>query len=396
MGSFAPVQVTDQAIYNRIEGASIRLQWLFESISAWLRPRVECWQDRRLAPFASQVYATDVSLLDRMARALPWLRTLADGAPGLLAGQISALFDVRRQQWVRVDCWPQAHDNCKEHVLTLLERVEAGVLILFDRGYLSFPIFDALSARGIWWISRYANQVSYHISHICYQADGVLDAVVYLGTWRSNQAKYPVRLIQFWWQGRHYQYLSNVLDPHRLPLADVVRLYARRWDIELAFRLLKDFLALHHLWSAKWAVVQVQLWCCLILAQVYHALQVEIAGQAGVDVFEVSLDLLTRLTPGWLERGRIPLEHAVRFGRELGVIRPSTRHRIEVTWIDPTWVIPPPASAIEPRASVRQWSQSPSAAARKRGRNAQPKANEPNGRRGRNAQSKATTPNLLE
>jgi hypothetical protein len=29
--------------------------------------------------------------------------------------------------------------------------------------------------------------------------------------------------------------LPNVLDPHVLPLADVVGLYARRWDIELAF-----------------------------------------------------------------------------------------------------------------------------------------------------------------
>jgi hypothetical protein len=47
------------------------------------------------------------------------------------------------------------------------------------------------------------------------------------------------------------------------------------WDIELAFRVLKDHLDLHHLWSAKYSVVQVQLWCCLILAQVYHALQVE-------------------------------------------------------------------------------------------------------------------------
>jgi IS4 transposase len=99
--------------------------------------------------------------------------------------------------------------------------------------------------------------VSYQVSHICYQADGVLDAIVYLGTASSNQAQYPVRLIQFWLHGRHYRYLTNVLDPQVLRLSDVVNLYARRWDIELAFRALKDHLNLHHLWSAKWAVVQV-------------------------------------------------------------------------------------------------------------------------------------------
>jgi len=115
------------------------------------------------------------------------------------------LFDVRLQQWVRIDCWPNAGDHCKTHVLTLVERVQAGTLLLFDRGYLSFAFFDTLTSRGIWWISRYAHQASYQVSHICYQADGILDAIVYLGTSSDNQARYPVRLIQFWLHGRHYR-----------------------------------------------------------------------------------------------------------------------------------------------------------------------------------------------
>lgn len=90
-----------------------------------------------------------------MSRFLPWLRTLAEGDTRLLAGQISALFDVRFQQWVRVDCWSNARDHCTAHFLTLVEHVQAGALLLFDRGYLSFAFFDTLSARGIWWISRY-------------------------------------------------------------------------------------------------------------------------------------------------------------------------------------------------------------------------------------------------
>jgi hypothetical protein len=356
LGDFAPVPVSDQAIYNRIERAGNAMQGLFEQVSAWLRTRLAPWEDRRLAPWATAVYAVDASTLDRLARFLPWLRALADGDMRLLAGQISALFDLRRQQWVRVEWCSDARDNCKEHVLTLVEQVQAGALLLFDRGYLSLAFFDALTARGIWWLSRYGNQVSYQVSHICYQADGLLDAIIYLGTSPANQAQYPVRLIQFWWHGRHYRYLTNVLDPQVLKLSDVVGLYARRWDIELAFRTLKDHLNLHHLWSAKRAVVQVQLWCCLILAQLYHALQVEISRQAGVEVFDVSLDLLVRLTPGWLSRGLTPLQHAVRFGRGLGLIRPSTRHRLDVPWIDPSWVVPPPPETVQPRSQARYRS----------------------------------------
>ncbi len=353
LGGFAPVQVSDQAIYNRLARAQGVMAQLFEQVSAWLRERLRPWQDRRLAPWASEVYAVDASTLDRLARWLPWVRQVEKGDPRALAGQIQALFDLRVQQWVRVDCFRDAAANCKLSFLPIIERVQAGALLLFDRGYFSFELFDTLTARQIWWISRYGNRASYQIKHVCYQGDGVLDAVVWLGTYRSDQARSPVRLLSFWWQGKHYQYLTNVLDPHRLPLAEVVQLYARRWDIELAFRLLKDHLQMNHLWSAKWSVLLVQLWCTLILAQVYHALQVEIAMHAGVDVFDVSVDLLVRLTPHWLQQGRCPLEEAVRFGRELGVIRPSTRHRIEVPWIDPAWVVPPPPDACQPRAKAR-------------------------------------------
>jgi hypothetical protein len=148
LGHFAPVPVCDQAIYNRIERAVIPLQRLFEQVSASLRKRLAPWSDRRLAPWTCGVYAVDASTLDRLSRFLPWLRQLAAGDSSLLGGQISALFDVRLQQWVRVDGWPNAAAHCKKHVVELVEQVQAGALLLFDRGYFSFAFFDQLSTRG--------------------------------------------------------------------------------------------------------------------------------------------------------------------------------------------------------------------------------------------------------
>lgn len=358
-GPFAPVRVSDQAIYNRLARLEKPMHLLFAQVSQRLRQMVDPWQDRSLAPFATEVLALDESTLDQVGRWLPWLRPLASGKQALLAGRLSALLDVRRQQWVRVDVLKKAKANCKDHASAMLGNLARGTLILLDRGYLSFALFDEMGELGLWWISRYANKVSYRISHVCYQADGVLDAVVYLGAYRADQAKYPVRLIQFRRQGKWYRYLTNVLDPHLLPMHEVVKLYARRWDVELAFRLLKDFLQLNELWSAKWSVIQVQIWACLVVAQIYHALQVQIAVQAGVDVFDVSLDLLVRLTPKWLQRGLSPVEHAVRFGHELGIIRPSTRHRIEIDWVDPALVAAPPPEAVQPREQVRHRPPNP-------------------------------------
>ncbi|HLZ63139.1 MAG TPA: transposase [Ktedonosporobacter sp.] len=146
-----------------------------------------------------------------------------------------------------------------------------------------------------------------------------------MGASSSNRARYAVRLIRYRHRGLWYSYLTNVLDPLQLPAAEVVRLYARRWDIELAFRLLKDHLCLNLIWSAKWEVIGAQIWACLTLAQLFHALQMQAAEQADVDPFEISMHLLVRHVPRWLACGLSPLQQILQHGRDMGLIRPSTR-----------------------------------------------------------------------
>ena len=197
IGPFAPVRVVDQAIYNRLARAAGAMRAFFEQVSDSLSEQLVGLEDRRLAPWAAEVLALDESTLDAVGRWLPELRALLPGDPGLLAGRISALFDVRRHHWVRVELWQEAVANCKLQARLLLEGLQAGTLLLFDRGYLSFPWFDELTELGLWWISRYANHASLQVRHILYQGDGVLDAIVWLGRFRADRAKYPVRLVQF-------------------------------------------------------------------------------------------------------------------------------------------------------------------------------------------------------
>jgi len=353
IGPFAPVCVVDQAVYNRLARAAGAMRAFFEQVSGWMGEQLVGLEDRTLAPWATQVLALDESTLDAVGRWLPELRRVLPGDPRLLAGRISALFDLRRQQWVRVELWQEAVANCKQQARLLLEGLQQGTLLLFDRGYLSFPWFDELTERNLWWISRYANHATMQVRHILYQGDGVLDAIVWLGIYRADRARYAVRLVQFYQHGRLHRYLTNVLDPQQLSLADIARLYARRWDIELAFCLLKEHLQVSQLWSAKWEVVQVQIWCALLLAQVFHGLQVQLAAQEGVDPFEVSIDLLVEVVPRLLQRGIAPLPFLGRVGREVGLIRPSTRIKVQVPFVDATWITPAPPEALQPRDTVR-------------------------------------------
>lgn len=118
--------------------------------------------------------------------------------------------------------------------------------------------------------------------------------------------------------------------------------------IELAFGVLKEHLRLGHVWSAKWQVVQVQIWCALLLAQLFHGLQVQLAVQEGVEPFDVSIELLVELVPLLLQRGIAPLPYLGRHGREVGLIRPSTRLQVQVPFVDATWITPAPPEALRP------------------------------------------------
>jgi hypothetical protein len=327
VGPFAPLPLSDEAVYKQLARNGVAcLQQLFDHVSLWLRQRLIAHEDRSLAPFAREVLALDESTLAQVGRWLPWLREVPTGHSRLLAGRLCCLFDLRRQQWAQVALLPEAKANCKLYAPEIVQQVRKGSLLVFDRGYLSFPLFDQLTGEGIWWLTRYANKVNYQIVHVYYHADGVLDALVQLGSPKGDRAAYTVRLISVRVRGKTCTYLTNVVDPHLLPLDEMVRLYARRWDIEVAFRLLKDHLPANDIWSAKWQVIAVHIWACLILAQLFHGLQIELAAQAGVELFDVSVHLLVRYAVAQMREGRLPFGGDVlSYARRTRIIRPSTR-----------------------------------------------------------------------
>lgn len=336
--------ISDQAVYHRLErDGTAPLQQAFTQLSAALRERLAPWADRTLAPFATEVVALDQMKLDQTARLLPALRDVPAGDDRLLPGAIGALFDLRRQQWHTVEYHDDPHQNEKVAARSLVATLPPGSLVLADLGYFGFAWFDWLADHQYWWVSRQRAKTSYRLLHVFYQADGVLDALVFLGAYRADQAARAVRLVEFTVDGVTRRYVTNVLDPTMLPVAEIARLYARRWDIELAFNLVKTNLGLHILWSAKDVVVQQQVWAVLTISQVLQALRLEIAGRAGVDIFEVSMSLMVKYLPRYAAAGVDPVAAFVAEGRTLRFIRPSGRTRIKAPEVPVDRLRPLPA-----------------------------------------------------
>ena len=345
------IAVGDQAVYKRLDAAGTQpLQALFAQLTTLLQTRLTPYADTTLAPFATTVVALDETTLDPVARLLPTQRPLRPGDVGLLPGKLSGVFDIRLQQWRHLAHQPAPTQNEKVAARSLLAQVPQGSLILADLGYFGFAWFDDLTDQGYHWVSRLREKTSYTVRHRFYDQDGVFDGLIWLGAYRADRAAHTVRLVQFRVGTRQYAYLSNVLDPQQLPLHEIARLYLRRWDIELAIKLVKRELGLHLIWGSKAVAVVQQMWAVLIIAQIVQALRVEIAGQAGVAVDNVSVALLVAYLPQFVARGQDGVAAFVAQGRTLGFIRTSTRIRNRAPVLDPALVVPAPPGLVLMRA----------------------------------------------
>src|SRR6266516_2435275 len=304
-----------------------------------------------LAPFAREVVVLDETSLERVRQLTSDLRQEPADSEQRLVGKLAGLFDVRRQLWRRLELRHDALANCKVNVLLLLEGLPTGSLILADLGYFSFAWFDYLSQQGYSWVSRLRQGTSFHIERVLSQDGQTLDALIWLGAHRADRAASLVRLVQFRRGGHLHQYLTNVLDPEQLSRAEIVRLYARRWDIELAFKALMGICGLHLWWSAVPTLVLQQLWMALLLFQLLQALRLAVATHAQVDPDDVSLDILAKLLaqPSSQAAPLIPL--LVERGITLKLIRPARRRPLIVpallpeNWLAVSHPLPPPRRA---------------------------------------------------
>lgn len=356
IGPFAPVQLTYEAVRKRLLTHGVTaLQQVFEQVTRGLGQLSQHPSACDLAPFASQIVALDESTLDRLRRLTQDLRDLPNRDPHLLPGKLACLFDVRAQRLVRVQFRADVLAACNSALLLLLEGLAAGTLILADLGYFGFAWFDYLTGQGYFWISRLKDNVSDELLDVFAYDDttGLLDTIIWLGKHRANQAAYPVRLVCFTLGGTRYRYLTNVLSPAELSMQDIARLYARRWDIEMAFKLLKRDLGLHLWWGARPELVLVQLWVALILAQLLYGLQMHVALRAAVEPAEVSMPILIQLLDLKPAQPTPVLDFLLEKGRVLRLIRPSRRLSVTVPPIEPQMRCEPAPSPHPPIRHAR-------------------------------------------
>jgi len=291
----SPVRVSQQAL-------SLRLltfpAGLFRQVLLEVLPKLHARFAARTRPlppviaWAQQQYSAllvvDGSTLDALLRKLGLLRE-AEKPP--LAGRMTALLELAsrlpRSLWFEPN--PQASDQ--RTWPQILAAVPAGALLLFDRGYTDFKRFLELTQAQVTWITRAKSRLAFQAERALIDTARIQDVLGWIG---EGAARQQVRLVSVLVSGQWYRYLTNELDPQRLPAPELVALYRHRWQIEEAYATVKRLLGLAFFWVGSENGVQLQLWATWLLYAVLIDLTDAVAEELQQPVATLSLEMVYR------------------------------------------------------------------------------------------------------
>jgi hypothetical protein len=121
----------------------------------------------------------------------------------------------------------------------LIDLLAAHSLLIIDRGFFSYLLFQRITSRAAHWLIRNKRRIKYHRLRLL----GPGDELVEITPHRSLRRLHPELPRTFAARAIHYHIpgfrpevlLTSLLDPHAYPAAEIIKLYHERWELEMGF-----------------------------------------------------------------------------------------------------------------------------------------------------------------
>jgi len=149
----------------------------------------------------------------------------------------------------------------------LRQAIQQGVTYIFDRGYNCYPLFAQIATAGAFFITRLLSNAEFEVvaslpvSPAEAQQGVLADQLIYLGG-PTTRLDLILRLVIYRARdGKVYRFLTNRFD---LPALTICDAYHYRWQIELFFRWIKQYLQVKRFLGRSENAVKIQLYAALI------------------------------------------------------------------------------------------------------------------------------------
>lgn len=165
-------------------------------------------------------------------------------------------------------------DTAKEHDSRKAQAVcaglESGEIAVFDKAYVDYKHLQALTTRGVWWVTRAKDNMKYRVVKRLKTTDNpriLSDELVKLTGFYAKQ-DYPqllrrvVARVEIDGEDVEMEFLTNHLTWSAWTVAE---LYRCRWDIEVFFKEIKQTLQLADFLGHNANAVRWQIWIGLLV-----------------------------------------------------------------------------------------------------------------------------------
>ena len=169
-------------------------------------------------------------------------------------------FETLLPAFVVVDV-AREHDNVRAAQATA--GLKRGEILIMDRGYVDLEHFRDWSERGVIWVTRWKEGLSYDLlDRRAVKKGGKVLADEWIMLSNGVQARRITALVEVDGKEREMIFLTNQLA---WSAETVVALYQARWEIELFFKQMKQTLKLCDLMSYSANGIRWQVWTALLV-----------------------------------------------------------------------------------------------------------------------------------
>jgi hypothetical protein len=191
----------------------------------------------------------------------------------------------------------------------LLAHLQAGMLLIADRGFYGFGLWRAAAATGADLLWRVKNSAVLPV--VEQLDDGSYLSHIYAARDKNRHADPAiVRVVEYTLAGQAtvYRLITTIVDPAQAPAPDLAALYAQRWEFETSLDELKTHQGAPRMVLRSHAPdgVQQEVWGFLLVHYAIRALMHQAALDARIDPDRVSFTRTLRLV-----RRQVPAQAAI-------------------------------------------------------------------------------------